>query len=296
MATWAEVVFDSTIRWAIFLRIGDIASTETFAPAGKAMTGVAGAEPGGRRPERRGRRGDRATGAGGGAATAAGRGAGAGAGAAGAAGAGAPPASRKAVRSVFVTRPEMPVPGTCARSTPFSSAMFRTTGEERRFWRSSFVSPSWGGVVKWGAAGGAAGAGGGVTTRAAGAGAGAATGAGATATGGRSGRGRAAAAASAAGAVAVASPASPIFATTVLIGTVVPSWTRISRRTPADGAGISASTLSVEISKSGSSRLTLSPIFFIQRVRVPSAIDSPICGMITFVGMVRFSVSRSSGQ
>ena len=170
--------------------------------------------------------------------------------------------------------------------------MFRTTGDERRFWRSSLVSPSWGGVVKWGAAGGAVGAGGGVTTRAAGAGAGAAAAAGT----GASATGAGAATASAAGACAVASPASPIFATTVLIGTVVPSGTRISRRTPADGEGISASTLSVEISKSGSSRLTLSPIFFIQRVRVPSAIDSPICGMITFVGMVRFSVTLSSGQ
>jgi len=53
--------------------------------------------------------------------------------------------------------------------------------------------------------------------------------------------------------------------------------------TPAIGDGISASTLSVEISKSGSSRLTVSPIFLSHLVTVPSAMDSPICGMITSV-------------
>jgi len=71
--------------------------------------------------------------------------------------------------------------------------------------------------------------------------------------------------------------------TTVLIGTVAPAWTRISLRVPEAGAGISASTLSVEISKSGSSRCTLSPTFFIHFVIVPSAMDSPIWGMMTSV-------------
>ena len=47
------------------------------------------------------------------------------------------------------------------------------------------------------------------------------------------------------------------------------------------GAGISASTLSVEISKIGSSRLTASPTFFSHLESVPSAIDSPIWGMTT---------------
>ena len=69
----------------------------------------------------------------------------------------------------------------------------------------------------------------------------------------------------------------------MLIGTVAPGWTRISFRTPAAGDGISASTLSVEISNSGSSRSTLSPTFFIHLVMVPSAMDSPICGMMTSV-------------
>jgi len=88
----------------------------------------------------------------------------------------------------------------------------------------------------------------------------------------------------------------PIRATTVLIATVVPSCTRISASTPAVGAGISASTLSVEISKIGSSRLTASPAFFIQREMVPSAIDSPIWGMITStraMGAVVLSLMRA---
>jgi hypothetical protein len=71
--------------------------------------------------------------------------------------------------------------------------------------------------------------------------------------------------------------------------TIVPDCTvssgsaRISATTPATGDGISASTLSVEISKIGSSRLTASPTCLIQRERVPSAMDSPIWGMITSV-------------
>ena len=49
-------------------------------------------------------------------------------------------------------------------------------------------------------------------------------------------------------------------ATTVLMPTVSPSGNLISVSTPATGEGISASTLSVEISKSGSSFSTESPI------------------------------------
>ncbi len=77
------------------------------------------------------------------------------------------------------------------------------------------------------------------------------------------------------------SPAAPMIATTLLTGTVSPSLTMISVRTPADGDGISASTLSVEISNNGSSRSTESPTFLIHRTIVPSAIDSPICGITT---------------
>src|SRR6185437_8069321 len=60
----------------------------------------------------------------------------------------------------------------------------------------------------------------------------------------------------------------------------------ISFKTPEAGAGISASTLSVEISNSGSSRCTLSPGFLSHLVMVPSKMDSPICGMMISVAMV----------
>ena len=73
--------------------------------------------------------------------------------------------------------------------------------------------------------------------------------------------------------------------TTVLICTVVPSATLISARVPAAGEGISASTLSVEISNNGSSRCTLSPGFLSHLVMVPSVMESPIWGMTTSVGM-----------
>jgi hypothetical protein len=52
---------------------------------------------------------------------------------------------------------------------------------------------------------------------------------------------------------------------------------------PAAGLGISASTLSVEISNSGWSRSTRSPTLTSHLVIVPSAIDSPICGITTSV-------------
>ena len=52
-----------------------------------------------------------------------------------------------------------------------------------------------------------------------------------------------------------------------------------------------------EISKSGSSRSTLSPTFFSHFVIVPSAMDSPICGITTSVAMItpllRFQISDS---
>ena len=75
--------------------------------------------------------------------------------------------------------------------------------------------------------------------------------------------------------------------TTVFTSTVVPSAILIWPITPAAGEGISASTLSVEISKSGSSLgERLSPTFLSHLVMVPSKMDSPICGITTSVGMV----------
>src|SRR5215470_6050825 len=96
----------------------------------------------------------------------------------------------------------------------------------------------------------------------------------------------------AAGAAAAATlPAASIVATTVLMGTVWPSLILISFSTPAEGDGISASTLSVEISKSGSSRSTLSPGFFSHLVIVPSKMLSPIWGITTSAAM-SFSLSN----
>jgi hypothetical protein len=63
--------------------------------------------------------------------------------------------------------------------------------------------------------------------------------------------------------------------------TVSPSATTISERTPAAGDGTSVSTLSVDTSKSGSSRATSSPTAFIHRVMVPSVTVSPNCGIVT---------------
>src|ERR1700677_4387068 len=152
--------------------------------------------------------------------------------------------------SSLVILPAEPVPGTLLRSRLFSLAILRTRGEERT--RSpvsvSLVSPV---SPSASVAAGAATEGVGCTLGA--------------------------------GAVAPTAPAALRTATTVLIWTVVPACTLISASTPAAGEGISASTLSVEISKRGSSCCTASPGFFNHLVMVPSKIDSPIWGMITSV-------------
>src|SRR3984957_18436318 len=152
--------------------------------------------------------------------------------------------------SSLVILPDDPVPGTWRRSRLFSRAILRTSGEDRR---RSPVSVSAVSVS---------------VSAAAAAGAGVAAGA----------LGWAFAAAT--------PPLTPITATTVLIWTVVPACTLISESTPAAGEGISASTLSVEISNSGSSCCTVSPTFLSHLVMVPSKIDSPIWGMITSVAIV----------
>ena len=87
-------------------------------------------------------------------------------------------------------------------------------------------------------------------------------------------------------------PAAPIVATTLLTAPSRPPSRRSRVSDAGRGDGISASTLSVEISNSGSSRSTLSPTFLIQRTMVPSAIDSPICGITTGVDIAE-SFSRS---
>src|SRR6266404_9964620 len=170
--------------------------------------------------------------------------------------------------SCLLTRPPEPVPGTVVKSMPCSLAMRRTSGEE---WTRvpSFAALAAGTTTE------GCGAGGGTMVGfGAGAGAGAAAAAGADLAGAGAG-------------AAAAEPAPSITATTVLMGTVWPSLTLISFSTPADGAGISASTLSVEISKSGSSRSTLSPGFFSHLVIVPSKMLSPIWGITTSAAIFR---------
>src|SRR5271165_3973509 len=159
--------------------------------------------------------------------------------------------------SCLVIRPPAPVPFTFARSMLYSRAILRTSGDSGP--RSSSPPDATGGAVV-GGGGGACGAGAGwACTVAGGAGGGDAT---------------------AAGCGGTDTPV-PMRPTTVLMPTVAPSATRISVRTPASGAGISVSTLSVEISKSGSSRSTFSPTFFSHRVKVPSTMLSPIWGITT---------------
>ena len=166
-------------------------------------------------------------------------------------------------------RPPAPVPVIFVRSTLFSRAILRTRGERGPEYSTEAVTGGAAGAAATGA--GAAGTGaaatGAAATGAAATGAGA-TGAGATATG---------------AAATGAAPSAEIRATMEFTATVFPSVTRISARMPEMGAGISVSTLSVEISKRGSSRTTASPCFFSQRVRVPSTMLSPIWGITTSV-------------
>ena len=79
----------------------------------------------------------------------------------------------------------------------------------------------------------------------------------------------------------------PLSAPGSMRATIVPDWTvssgsaRISATTPATGDGISASTLSVEISTSVSPSATSSPTCLCHSSTVPSWTDSPICGSTT---------------
>ena len=246
--TCALVRLDSTMRSAIFLRMALMGTTSPgrTAAAG-AMTAGAGM-----------------------AGAAAAR---VGAGGSPAAGAPAPCFSRKLMMSCLEMRPPRPVPGTCARLMLFSLAMRRTSGEERTRPPSSPGNSITSRAAAAGAAAGLA------------AGAGAGAGAGLAAGDGAGALGASALAGAGGGAATTAAPSASITPTTVFTCTVVPSATLISLSTPAAGAGISASTLSVEISNRGSSRCTLSPGFFSHLVSVPSKIDSPIWGMITSVGI-----------
>jgi hypothetical protein len=63
--------------------------------------------------------------------------------------------------------------------------------------------------------------------------------------------------------------------------TVSPSCARICVSVPEPGLGTSVSTLSVEISSSGSSASTCSPSAFSHFVIVPSETETPIWGITT---------------
>src|SRR5580765_6839294 len=197
--------------------------------------------------------------------------------------AGGAPDSITCMMSRLVTRPAMPLPCRFEISMPCSAAILRTSGDD--FVRSlssidpplpdgraagcnaagatagvwlemvdGFAVDSWRGGPPLAATAGDADAGTGDDD----------AGAGAVAAG-----------------IATAPASVSMRATTVCTGTVCPSVTSTSASTPDVGDGISASTLSVEISKIGSSRLIASPTFFSQRDIVPSAIDSPIWGITT---------------
>src|SRR5512143_3865646 len=72
-----------------------------------------------------------------------------------------------------------------------------------------------------------------------------------------------------------------IRARTSLIGTTCPSFATISATVPAAGDGISASTLSVEISTRGWSFVTASPALTSHLTTTPSTTLSPSWGMTT---------------
>ena len=165
--------------------------------------------------------------------------------------------------SFFVTRPPVPVPWTAFGSTPCSEAIRATTGETK-----VRPLPDAGAAAGAGAGGGAGGVGWAVSVAAASEASAASCVAG---SGGAS------------GAAAGAAPSGAITASTVPTSTVSPSWTRICATTPSAGLGTSVSTLSVEISSSGSSRPMCSPSDLSHFVIVPSETDTPIWGMTTSV-------------
>ena len=70
-------------------------------------------------------------------------------------------------------------------------------------------------------------------------------------------------------------------ASSVPTSTVAPGSTSISDTRPVAGAGISVSTLSVEISTIASSASTQSPTRLHHSTIVPSATETPICGIVT---------------
>src|SRR5215208_3449563 len=173
--------------------------------------------------------------------------------------------------SFLVTRPPVPVPGISAISTPCSSAIRRTTGEERvrRSVSASSISPrplpslsarATASCLSVSCAAGWA----------------------SVPEAGNSSVGASAATFSCGGASAAGeSPSSATSAISVPTSTFEPSETRNFSIVPATGEGNSALTLSVSTSARGSSISTSSPSDLSQRVIVPSVTLSPSCGIVT---------------
>src|SRR5436853_5828609 len=272
LVTWAAVSSERRMCSAMPRRIAVIGSTISPASVSPAATGAgAGGLGGAGGASAGGLGGAGGASAGGGVAGASGVGA-ASSGAAG--GCCAPPDSTNARMSFFVTRPPEPVPGTWDGSIPCSPAMRATTGDTNALPLPLGVGAADGA----GAADGSGAVGAGVSAgdaASASAAASAVAGAGASSA---AGVGASGSAASAAGASEADPPIWPSFVPT---STVSPSWTRICVSVPDPGLGTSVSTLSVEISSSGSSASTCSPSCFSQRVIVPSETDTPICGITT---------------
>src|ERR1022692_2192532 len=224
-------------------------------------------------------------------------------------------------RSCFVMRPPAPVPFTLLRSMEYSRAMRRTSGESGPVGSGASADSSAGGgggptwtsaagleacptasaAAGWAAAGWAAAGWVAAGWVAAGWAAAGWVAAGWAAAGwvaaGWAAAGWAAAGEAAAGEAAGAvPPPSSMRATTVLMPTVFPSSTMTSESVPAAGDGISVSTLSVEISNSGSSRSTWSPGFFSHLVSVPSTMLSPLWGMTTSVISVLHLAIENPGE
>src|SRR6187551_3177693 len=174
-------------------------------------------------------------------------------------------------------------------STPCCAAIRATTGETNVLPLPLGASA---GAVEAGGAAGAAGCSAGAVATGSVAADGAGSGAAASSAAGVSSWSGSAGSAGAAG----AAPAAPITASTVPTSTVSPSWTRISATTPSPGLGTSVSTLSVEISSSGSSSATLSPTCLSQRVIVPSETETPIWGITTSTWVPVLTFSRLLGS
>ena len=183
--------------------------------------------------------------------------------------------------SARVMRPPRPVPVRVDGSRLFSLIRRRTTGDStipaaRNAPADFGSSGSDGGST---ASDGGSGAAGGSTTSCTGSAAGGST---TSCTGSAAGGSTTSCTGSAAGGSAGgASPAPPTRARTCPTSTRSPSLARISASTPATGDGTSVSTLSVDTSKSASSRATSSPTCLNHRVMVPSVTVSPSWGIMT---------------